>query len=90
MVYINHIYANVTASDDSQANVYAMVVPSDTNTDDVSIINYIVANVATNAESSGVYRLTQDGFDGGMGIPFGQLDTVVQKNLFKQYVSPTG
>ena len=90
MVYINHIYANVTASDDSQANVYAMVVPSDTNTADVSIINYIVANVATNAESSGVYRLTQDGLDGGMGIPFGQLDTVVQKNLFKQYVSPDG
>lgn len=90
MVYINHIYANVTASDDSQANVYAMVVPSATNTANGSIINYIVTNVATNAESSGVYRLTQDGLDGGMGIPFGQLDTVVQKNLFKQYVSPEG
>lgn len=86
MVYTNHIYANVTASDDSQANVYAVVL---SNVDaitysDASIIEYITSRIDTNdPNANGVYRLTQDGMADGAGIPPGtELRTDVEMNLF--------
>lgn len=86
MVYTNHIYANVTASDDSQANVYAVVL---SNVDaitysDASIIDYITSRIDTNdPNANGVYRLTQDGMADGAGIPPGtELRTDVEMNLF--------
>ena len=86
MVYTNHIYANVTASDDSLANVYAVVL---SNVDaitysDASIIDYITSRIdAIDPNSNGVYRLTQDGMADGAGIPPGtELRTDVEMNLF--------
>lgn len=86
MVYINHIYANVTASDDSQANVYAVVLSNvDANThNDANIIGYITSRIDTiDPDNNGVYRLTQNGLADGEGIPPGnQLRTDVEMNLF--------
>jgi hypothetical protein len=86
MVYTNHIYANVTASDDSRANVYAVVLSNvDANThSDANIIEYITSRIDTNApNANGVYRLTQDGMADGAGIPPGTgLHTDVEMNLF--------
>lgn len=86
MVYANHIYANVTASDDSQANVYAVVLSNvHANTySDAEIIDYITSRFGTiDPNANGVYRLTQDGAADGAGIPPGKdLRTDVEMNLF--------
>ena len=85
MVYINHIYANVTASDDSQANVYAVVLRANDIIIDPELIQYIVENTSNIGDNTGVYRLTDNGDENGNGIPFGQVPTVVERNLFKRY-----
>lgn len=87
MVYINHIYANVTASDDSQANVYAVVLPTDITMDNSILTNYIANNVNSSPEQKGVYRLTQNGQHEGAGIPPGLVSTQVHRNLFKYYIN---
>ena len=85
MVYTNHIYANVTASDDSQANVYAVVLSNvDANTQsDANIIGYITSRIDTiDPYQNGVYRLTRNGLADGDGIPPGNQRTDVEMNLF--------
>lgn len=89
MVYTNHIYANVTASDDSQANVYAVVLSTTNPMDNAPLINYIETN-ANSTENTGVYRLTQNGQDEGAGIPPGLVSTQVHKNLFTHYIDTNG
>lgn len=94
MVYTNHIYANVTASDDSQANVYAVVLSTANFMDDEPLINYIETSVSSSPgnheTTAGVYRLTQNGQNEGAGIPPGLVSTQVHKNLFTHFISGTG
>ena len=96
MVYINHIYANVEAIDDSGANVYAVVIEKPdqgSSTDwiltDQSLRENVKNFILANKHADYVYRLTQDGTDGGDAIP-GDLSrsTFVFRNMTR-YISNT-
>lgn len=91
MVYINHIYANVEAYDDSRANVYAIVVKNPTSPRTEEHFAAYRDFILNNESSPGVYRLTQNGQPTGSGLTsgYGNGSTFVWKNFTEAYTTQT-
>ena len=89
MVYINHIYANVEAYDDSRANVYAIVVKNPTSDRTVQHFAAYRDYILFNQSSPGVYRLTQDGQPTGYGLTsgYGNGSTFLWRNFTDAYTT---